>query len=315
MYRSTKTVIARQFGLLVVIAASLACWYLLLRYQPVERMSPGVLVWWTALCAISVFNIWMWRLSAGALARRKEDVEPAVYQFQRWQLTLSAVYVLGCAFRAVLPRADVQRFGLFDSWVSSVLVGRSVATVAELCFVAQWALLLYVIAKDAKSRFGVVVSWLLVPLIFFAECCSWYGVLTTAYIGNAIEESTWALAASLLIVSFVVLWFRCKAAFRPFVVASLVLGAAYIAFMCFVDIPMYVSRWLADEASGRVYLSLSQGLSDVGSRWIVTHSWDEWHAEIPWMSLYFSVGVWFSLALVHAPRVERSEPQLNAPAM
>lgn len=320
MYRSTKSALARQSGLLVVAAASVACWYLLLSYQPTASMSPGVLVWWTALCAVSVFNIWMWRLSAMALASQKADAEPVIYDSQRRQLLLSAAYVFGCAFRSILPRADVQRFGLIDSWASSVLVGRSVATVAELCFVAQWALLLYVLAKDANSRFGVVVSWLLVPLIVFAECCSWYGVLTTAYIGNAIEESTWALAALLLIVSFVTLWSRCKPAFRPFVAASLVLGSAYVAFMVTVDIPMYVSRWLADEANGREYLSLSQGFWDVGSRWIVTHSWDEWHPEIPWMSLYFSVGVWFSLALVHAPRFERVQPQglqpqLNAPAM
>lgn len=309
MYRSTKSVLARQLGLLVVVAASVACWYLLLRYQPAENMSPGVLVWWSALCAVSVFNIWMWRLSASALARRKAEVEPAIYSFQRWQLLLSAAYVFGCAFRSILPRADVQRFGLIDSLASSVLVGRSVATVAELCFVAQWALLLNVIAKDANSRFGVVVSWLLVPLIFFAECCSWYGVLTTAYIGNAIEETTWALSALLLIVSFVVLWSRCKPAFRPVVAASVVLGTAYVTFMCTVDIPMYVSRWLEDEANGRQYLSLSQGLWDVTSRWIVTHSWDEWHPEIPWMSLYFSIGVWFSIALVHAPRLDRMDPQ------
>jgi hypothetical protein len=307
MYQSTKTVITRQFSLIAVLGVSVACWYLLLRYQPATDRSLGVLVWWTALYAVSVFNIWMWRLSAAALAQRKTELEPATYLFQRRQLLLSAAYVCGCAFRSILPRADVQRFGLIDSWASSVFVGRSVATVAELCFVAQWALLLNVLAKDAKSRFGVVVSWLLVPLIVFAECCSWYGVLTTAYVGNAIEESTWALAAFLLIVSFVVLWPRCKAAFRPFVAASLVLGAAYLTFMCTVDIPMYVSRWLADEASGREYLSLRQGLWDAASRWIVTHSWDEWHSEIPWMTLYFSVGVWFSLALVHAPWFERNE--------
>lgn len=309
MYRSIKGVVFYQRGFIFVAALSVACWYLLLRFQPETNRSPGVLAWWAAMCAVSFVNIWMWRLSATAIAARKDMVEPATYRFQRWQLLLSAAYVFGCAFRSILPRADVQRFGLIDSWASSVLVGRSVATVAELCFVAQWALLLNVIAKDSNSRFGVVVSWLLVPLIVFAECCSWYGVLTTAYIGNAIEESTWALSALLLIVSFIVLWSRCKAAFRPFVAASLVLGTAYFIFMCSVDIPMYVSRWLEDEANGREYLSLSQGLWDVGSRWIVTHSWDEWHPEIPWMSLYFSVGVWFSLALVHIPWFERNEPQ------
>lgn len=307
MYRSIKSVVFHQRGFIVLAAASVACWYLLLRYQPETSMSPGVLTWWTAMCGVSFLNIWLWQFSAAKLGRRRGDVGPETHLFQSRQLLLSAAYVFGCAFRSILPRADVQRFGLIDSWASSVLVGRSVATVAELCFAAQWALLLNVIARDSNSRFGVVVSWLLVPLIVFAECCSWYGVLTTAYIGNAIEESTWAFAALLLIVSFVVLWSRCKAAFRPFVAASVVLGTAYFIFMCSVDIPMYVSRWLADEASGREYLSIRQGLWDVGTRWVITHSWDEWHPEIPWMTLYFSVGVWFSLALVHAPRTDRIE--------
>ena len=87
------------------------------------------------------------------------------------------------------------------------------------------------------------------------------------------------------------------------------------------DVPMYVSRWLADEAHGREYLTLGNGLWDVGSRWIVTHAWDEWQPEMPWMSLYFSVGVWCSLALVHLPPMERLDHskfiwnQLKAPAM
>ena len=55
-------------------------------------------------------------------------------------LLLCAGYVFGCAFRSVLPRADVQRICLFDTWLSSVVIGRSVATVAELCFAAQWAI-------------------------------------------------------------------------------------------------------------------------------------------------------------------------------
>jgi len=305
MYRSTKTFLVDNFLLIVVgVAAFAVLWKLLLGYRSVDSTSTGVLVWWSALYAVSVFNICSWRLSAAALARRKAAATPAVYIFQRRQLLLSAVYVLGCAFRSILPRADVQRIGLFDSWVSSVMVGRSVATVAELCFVAQWALLLNRIAKDADARFWVVLSWLLVPLIVVAELCSWYAVLTTAYIGNAVEESIWAVAALLMVVAFLALWSRCPSAYRPFLAAGLVVGVAYVAFMGTVDVPMYVSRWLADEANGRAYLSLSQGFWDVRSRWTVTFAWDQWRTEMPWMSLYFSVGVWCSIALVHAPRFQ-----------
>jgi hypothetical protein len=307
MFRTAKALLADNPILFAGSTAGFAALlYALLRSWPLDAMPSGVLVWWTALCAVSVFNLWGWRLSATALARRKAVVEPDVYALQRWQLLLSAAYVFGCAFRSILPRADVQRISLLDSWVSSVMVGRSVATVAELCFVAQWALLLNQLARDAGSRTGVVVSRLLVPLIVVAEVCSWYAVLTTHYVGNTIEESIWAFSAVLLIISCCLLWSRSCAAFRPFFAAAIVLGVAYVTFMCTVDIPMYFSRWSADTSSGREYLSLAEGFQDVWSRRSVTFDWEEWRTEIPWMSLYFSVGVWCSIALVHAPRLRTS---------
>src|SRR5262249_35563916 len=157
-----------------------------------------------------------------------------------------------------------------------------VATAAELCFMAQWALLLNAAARNLGSRFGVAVSWLVVPLIAVAEVCSWSAVLTTCYLGNVLEESIWALSAGLLLVGCVVLWGRCRAARRPFLAAALVLGTLYVTFMCLVDIPMYLSRWEADEASGRAYLTVTRGLHDAWSRRVVTFSWAEWGPEIPW---------------------------------
>ena len=303
MYRLARIAVTGNVAPLVVGAVAFtAIWNLLLCQRPVALLSSGVMVWWTVLCAVGVLNLCGWHRSATVLVRRRATAAPASYTIQRWQLLLSAVFVLGCGFRSLFPRADVQRIGLVDSWLSSVLVGRSVATVAELCFMAQWALLLHTAAKDAGSRPGVVLSWLLVPLIAVAEVCSWYAVLTTCYLGNAVEESIWALAASLLLVGCLTVWSRCRAARRPFLAAALVLGVVYVLFMFTVDVPMYVSRWQADEASGRQYLALSQGLQDAWSRRVVTFAWEEWRPEIPWMSLYFSVCVWWSLALVHAPR-------------
>jgi hypothetical protein len=302
VYRLARTTVAANGGLIIVGGAAFAAfWNLLLGHRSMDFLSSGVVVWWTVLGAVGVVNVCGWHRSATALARRKATADPSLHQLQRWQLLLSAMFVLGCGFRSILPRADVQRIGLVDSWASSVLVGRSVATVAELCFMAQLALLLHHVAKDRGCRWGMGISWLPVPLIAIAEMCSWYAVLTTCYLGNAIEESLWALSALFLIVGCLALWCQCKALRGPFLATAIVLGVAYVAFMCTVDIPMYVARWQADEASGRVYLSLSQGLADTWSRRVITFDWETWRPEIPWMSLYFSVAVWWSLALVHAP--------------
>lgn len=299
---------------LVAAAAYAGLWNVLLVHRPEGLRFGGVSAWWTLLCAVAVLNACGWHRTAQSVASRSGSEDAPDLLFRRRQLRLSAVFVLGCGFRSLIPRADVQRFGLIDSWLSSVLIGRSVATAAELCFVAQWALMLHAAARGVGSRFGVVVAWLLLPIIAVAEVCSWSGVLTTCYLGNVAEESLWALAASLLLAGGLIVWARRPSARGPFLAGALALGFFYVAYMLSVDIPMYFLRWRADEASGRAYLAIGQGLHDAWSRRTVTFSWEEWRAEIPWMTLYFSVCVWWSLALVHVPRpVPDPAPERPAP--
>src|SRR5262249_18129339 len=109
-------------------------------------------------------------------------------------LLLCAAYVFGCPFLSLLPCADVQRIWLFDTWLSSVMIGRSVATVAEVCFAAQWAIALRQLGTMTGADTTLTAAWVIVPLILIAECFSWYAVLTKKYVGNAIENSIWALA-------------------------------------------------------------------------------------------------------------------------
>ena len=91
--------------------------------------------WWALLTLVSGVNIAVW-----FVLYRELPVQPAAAAGSTSgigiMLLFCAAYVFGCAFRSFLPRADVQRICLFDTWWSSVLVGRSVATVAEIAFVA-----------------------------------------------------------------------------------------------------------------------------------------------------------------------------------
>src|SRR6185503_19285533 len=104
-------------------------------------MSVAVMWWWGQLGAIAALNIGLWIYSARVIARKRSSMSSEGYSARRLQLIVSAGYVFGCAFRSFFPVFDVPRITLVDSWVSSAMVGRSVATVAELCFAIQWALL------------------------------------------------------------------------------------------------------------------------------------------------------------------------------
>ncbi len=236
-------------------------------------------------------------------------------------LLLCAAYVFGCAFRSFLPRADVQRICLFDTWLSSVVVGRSVATVAEICFAVQWAIILHQLGTMTAADTTLNAAWLLVPLILIAECFSWYAVLTKNYLGNAIENSIWAVAFLAVGIGLCRLLPEFNGPVRVVLAIAISGIAAYLAFLMTIDVPMYVSRWQADLADGSKPLGALEGFHDVRTRWVVTHDFAQWKDEIAWMSLYFSAAVWASLALCvvysledHLPRYRTEAAVASFPA-
>jgi hypothetical protein len=261
-------------------------------------VSSRAVAWWhTSLLAISALNVALWSLSAVAVSREHVSMHVEADAAGYLQLLLSAAYVAGCAFRSVLPVIDIPRLVLIDSRLSSVLVGRSVATVAELCFAAQWALLLHRTALLDRSPFAHAASLAIVPLVVLAEAFSWYAVLTTEQRAHAAENSLWGLSAALAVASMLMIGpNRLAELYAPMIIG----GIAYVAFIFLYDVPMYWSRWLADQANGRAYFSVADGMVDVGRRWAVSYRWEDWKNEIPWMSLYFTFGVWSSIWLVCA---------------
>jgi hypothetical protein len=266
-----------------------------------SETSTAVIVWWVGLSAISAVNIARWWL-----ARRELQAMPSSSELareQRRMLILAGAFTFVCAFRSFLPRADVQRICLVDSWFSTVLVGRFVATIAELAFVAQVAAALRGAARHLGAPAIASLARAIVPAIAVAECCSWYAVITTNFVGNALEQSIWAAMSLVAGTCAVILSARAAGPLRRFLRVSAVLAFAHVVFEATVDVPMYVTRYLDDRSAGKVYAGLRDGLDDLATRWVVTFRWEEWHAELAWMAFYFSVAVWMSLALVRAPRL------------
>lgn len=278
-------------------------------------MDDATLHWWLALCGVGVLNIAAWMASAVRL--RRHGVA-ASGDTRRLQLLLSAGYVFGCAYRSWLPVFDIQRLCLVDTWLSSAVVGRSVATVAELWFAAQWAVLMRELGRAGSHQVAQRVSRAIVPMIAVAELCSWYAVLTTSNLGHVVEESLWGVGAALIAACLWDLRRSVAAHRRPMLVFMSAAGLAYVGYMFAVDVPMYWTRWVSDEATGRHYLSLVDGLQDATVRRIVSHRWEDWRTEVVWMSLYFSVAVWLSIGLVHfrvsggrSPRRTRTVPAVT----
>ena len=89
------------------------------------------ILWWRILSALAIFNLILWGITAATVSTDAPYVT--------WHLMLSGVYTAVCAFRSFLPRIDLERYCLVDSMASSMVAGRSAATVAEISFAIQIA--------------------------------------------------------------------------------------------------------------------------------------------------------------------------------
>jgi hypothetical protein len=256
--------------------------------QPLEAWS----LWWTVLCAAAALNVALWICSARALTGK--NLAPEVYATRRQLLWLAAIYTLGCGFRSVLPMIDVPRYCLHDPWIARIFTGRTVATVAELAFALQWAIML-------REAGALRAARAVMPLIAVAEILSWLAVLTRNNLFHAAENSLWTLTAALALAFLATRWDQVGALGKRVIVGAFVCGLGYIAFMVTVDVPMYLARW----QPGQENLALAAGLGEILQRCTVLRDWAEWRADALWLTLYFTLAVWMSLALPHAPPLKK----------
>jgi hypothetical protein len=267
-------------------------------------MHGALLTWWLILCAAAASNILIWIWSAQRLAQNSAHCPPDHLATRRWLLLLSAGYVAGCAFRSVFPMVDVERMCLHNHWLSYIFIGRTVATVAELCFALQWTLLL----REGRHRSGAAAfaARMIMPLIVLAEIFSWGAVITSNYLLHAIENSLWTVSAALALAGFLSLHRTAAADAARFLKAACLCAGSYVVFMVTVDVPMYLSRWQAVPA-GDGSLPLEERLRTLINHCMVVHEWSAWREDVPWLTLYFTVAVWISIALAHAPSLRSTQ--------
>jgi len=266
------------------------------------------LLWWAILSSISLFNIGVWVYSYCTLdTAAVNDAHP----YQRHHLLLSGIYVFVCAYRSFLPRIDLERYCLWDTFASSIFLGRSAATIAEVAFAGQIALFIYHLGEVHDHPIACNLAVALVPMIAIAQCFCWCGVVTLNHVYHAIEESIWAVSAIMVgsVMASLALYHPDNQSMHSLGVTGSLLSFVFFCYMVTVDVPMYIKRWrdgrrrLSEKASSKklVYMNSFEGGKDALQRRVVIKSWDIWKEESVWLTGYFSSAVWLSLLLVHMP--------------
>jgi hypothetical protein len=212
-------------------------------------------------------------------------------------LVLSGVYVAVCAFRSFLPRVDLERIVLVAHPLSSIVLGRSAATVAEMAFAVQAAWVLEGLATATGNRWLIPVAIAVVPGIGIAQVACWAGVLTLDPAWHAVEEALWALFVVVVGVALLVVAPSAPAALWPVLALGVLASAGAAVVMAGHDVPMYVRRSRERRAHGERGLGLREGLVDAWRRQEPSGDWAVWRPEALWMTPYFSGAVWLSLAM------------------
>src|SRR5262245_34001932 len=169
------------------------------RQTGIRGADTPILWWWVFLFVVSAGNLVLWIAIAHAVTGASDG-------YVAQQLWLSGIFAAACAFRSVLPRVDLERRCLWNSPLSSIFVGRSIATVAELCFAGQCALLIAKLSARTGNQSLELLGWSIVPLIVLAQICCWYAVISLNHLGHAIEEILWSVMVVLVALSLGLSW-------------------------------------------------------------------------------------------------------------
>lgn len=244
----------------------------------------NTVLWWSGLRAVSVVNLVLWSAVAATHALATDMAVT--------QVVLSGIYAAVCAFRSFFPRVDLERTVMVDHWLSSIALGRTAATIAEMAFTLQVAGWMYHLAYVYGPPWVQTIAMGIVPLIAAAQVACWAGVLTLDHLWHAVEELLWTIMVSLCGLALISLWWRVDPSLKPALAAgaAVCLGSAYV--MSGVDIPMYLTR-----REGGDRLGIAEGFSDAVTTRRPTGSWDVWRHEVTWMTPYFSAAVWLSIGM------------------
>mmetsp|Transcript_27268 Transcript_27268/g.86643 ORF Transcript_27268/g.86643 Transcript_27268/m.86643 type:complete len:316 (+) Transcript_27268:82-1029(+) len=288
-------------------------------------------LWWGSLVGLAAVNAALFARAAG---RAEPEGPEAARRYQRRMKWLAAPYAFQAVWRSVFPSEYPFRLAFFDTPLSSAMLARCMAAVGEVCFGAQLALATAWVTSDVEqglkeeaaetgsdgagplTRLALqgVRAGAAMQLLFdvAGQVCACAGTITTNQLFFVWEAVLWSLFSAVGALNGCFLWHTCRSlggrrrgSGQPFVVGLGVAGTAMCAYMCSSYLPACYSRWELDIAQQRLHPTFLEGLADALLRRVPTREWSAWKHDAGWLSGYFSFGIWSSLWMMRAPRLEQ----------
>jgi len=293
-------------------------------YEPSEL----VYNWWKFMSVASVVNI---ALYAKVLLSKDHGSGKSTRSYNTSMKWLALPYVLQCAWRSFWPEVYNDRFVLWDCWMSSVFIGRGLATIGEITWIFQVGLAMMRANMEIKLLKGGErnqLTWVesavnycsmaSIAMCILAEFFCNHGMFVENYFYNVIETTLWTLALGILIPCCVYLLHELQtisdqyskgittvdvSQTRLYLIMMFLVCVAFVIELCQDHIPMCYRMWKLKEAAGTPDRDLLEGIKSSMFDRIPTATWEHWENDWFWMASYFSAGVWTSIFMATGPRI------------
>jgi hypothetical protein len=253
------------------------------------------LIWWKIMFTISIINI--------IFIINYYKNYCCNSEFHKKITLFTIIYVFVAAIRAFFPVIHIERICFIKNIISSPFVDRSIATIAEICFILLiTSILKNIINNTTKSQNQILILTLLNYSIICAQIFCWLGSLTQNYFFNVMEESTWTICfIIILIILFKLYIFASNNSNAqnnflkktlPLIIIPLIL---YLLFMIINDVPLYFKRWKNNKNK---YINIINGINKMLKCRKIDKSYKTWKDDYLWIFGYFSFAVWLSIYFV-----------------
>ena len=273
-----------------------------------------VLGWWTFLIIISIFNILF--ISIYAFTHKLNNKQFIIFVF-------AFIFSIVCAIRAFYPTKYTEKTCFLKTKYYTPFVIRVLATIAEIAYILLFVYVFIYIIKNIKTITNINLDYLkkyvyiVIPIIILAEVFSWLGSITEYQLWNVSEEVLWFLSSIILIVISLYILNNIKhiktSKIRSiyYLLSGIVpVATIFATFMIVVDIPMYIQRWVKgekiesktihqifNEFKSKHRKNFDNKINDFRQCKKVDKSLNTWKQEMPWLTGYFTIGVWTTFVL------------------
>ena len=193
-----------------------------------------------------------------------------IYIWNKNRDYLAGLYIFVNAYRSTFPVIHLKNTCLIA--YSSPFVERSLSTIAELAFIiqlTQWFQL------ETNYKKYIIIN------ICMAELSCWLGIITGHQYWHVFEESIWCYCAIFLLIQ--IRYNRTELIkFKKILTTNILY--CYISYMIIYDIPLYIMKQNIEKKQ----ILLCENIST---------DFTLWKPSLIWMTGYFTMGSWVSLAI------------------